>query len=539
MRNEVLLTGLGTVGAQGSGAESLRQLLASSEPPSRLLSDIDRAAGYHLEAGARKAFLVDPARVREWLSPAEARRMSPPSKLAVAAARMALRDAGLGDAPAEERAGVVVATAFGPSSYSEGLLRQILLDGPESASPFLFTESVANAPAAQIAIAAQARGPSVTVCQREAGALLAVGQAAADVAAGRAPRLLAGAVDEMTPLLHSLLDRFGSLCAQRRAGHGGRPSLRPPPRRVPGRRGGDGPGAGDGRGGARARRAGGRPRARLGRARFDPTAPPAGWGTGHEAWPASLRRTLDRAGIPLERIDRIVSGASGSRGGDRLEARTLRGVWERPAAAAGAGAQGGDRRVRRRLPGRGGARGGRSAVRADRRIRGARPGGSASCRTMARRCRRPPPLLVTSLRRRRRGLVDRAGGRVNELRVAAVIPAYQAAPSVGAVARGALAVLPEVLVIDDGSTDGTAEEARRAGARVISHALNRGKGAALVHRLPRPLRPRLRRRDHARRRRPAPARGDPQAARRGRCEADLVLGVRDHLFARDEHGAPR
>jgi glycosyltransferase involved in cell wall biosynthesis len=65
------------------------------------------------------------------------------------------------------------------------------------------------------------------------------------------------------------------------------------------------------------------------------------------------------------------------------------------------------------------------------------------------------------------------------LRIAAVIPAYQAAPSVGAVARGALAVLPEVLVLDDGSTDGTADAARQAGARVISFPENRGKGAAL------------------------------------------------------------
>jgi len=65
-------------------------------------------------------------------------------------------------------------------------------------------------------------------------------------------------------------------------------------------------------------------------------------------------------------------------------------------------------------------------------------------------------------------------------RIAAAIPAYQAAPSVGGVVRGTFEQLREVLVVDDGSTDGTAEAAREAGARLISFPVNRGKGAALA-----------------------------------------------------------
>ncbi len=63
-----------------------------------------------------------------------------------------------------------------------------------------------------------------------------------------------------------------------------------------------------------------------------------------------------------------------------------------------------------------------------------------------------------------------------------LIPAYQAGAHLSDVLKGVLAVFPhpqQVVVIDDGSTDWTADAARRAGVRVLSHKTNRGKGAAL------------------------------------------------------------
>ena len=117
------------------------------------------------------------------------------------------------------------------------------------------------------------------------------------------------------------------------------------------------------------------------------------------------------------------------------------------------------------------------------------------------------------------------------MRIAAAIPAFQAGASVGDVVRRTREVLPDVLVVDDGSSDATAEAARGAGAELVAHAVNRGKGAALVtafrtlfgrgwdgvvtldadgQHLPEEI-PKL-----------------LEAARGG---ADLVLGTRDHLFA--------
>ena len=329
MSPTVLVTGVGVVGGHGCGMDALRQALESGVPR---LSEVDRSAGYHRENGARRACLTPPGCLKEWLSPVEGRRMSPPSKLAVVASRMALRQAGLGGEPEGLSTAVVLSTAFGPSSYSEALLKQILFEGPEAASPFYFTESVANAPAAQIAIACRARGPSVTVCQREAGPLLAVGQGAAAVASGRVRRALAGSVDEMSPLLHALLDRFGALAT----GEQGDEVARPFDRRRDGFLAGEGASVLLLESEESAAERGARPLARIrawGSA-FDPTAPPTGWGTGHAELARALRRGLARAGAPasgrpeLFGIDRVVSGGSGSRGGDRLEARMLRAAWD-------------------------------------------------------------------------------------------------------------------------------------------------------------------------------------------------------------------
>lgn len=62
---------------------------------------------------------------------------------------------------------------------------------------------------------------------------------------------------------------------------------------------------------------------------------------------------------------------------------------------------------------------------------------------------------------------------------AAVIPCLNEARVIGPLVREVRARLPTVIVIDDGSTDGTADAAACEGATVIVHDAPRGKGAAL------------------------------------------------------------
>ena len=65
---------------------------------------------------------------------------------------------------------------------------------------------------------------------------------------------------------------------------------------------------------------------------------------------------------------------------------------------------------------------------------------------------------------------------MNRATVAAIIPAYFEEKHVGEVVERTLKQVDNVLVVDDGSTDATSENARAAGAVVIKHERNSGKG---------------------------------------------------------------
>lgn len=70
---------------------------------------------------------------------------------------------------------------------------------------------------------------------------------------------------------------------------------------------------------------------------------------------------------------------------------------------------------------------------------------------------------------------------MNESDISIIIPVYNEAQNIGNVIKSITERYPtiEIIVINDGSTDNTAEEAKKAGAFVYNHPYNIGNGAAI------------------------------------------------------------
>lgn len=320
----IAITGVGVIGPDGAGFEALRARLDAGEPPS---GEVDCSGGFH-EGLAHRALASVPAEAHAGiLKPLIARRMSPPSRFAVCAAHLAALDAGLLESPGAKvsdghSTAICLGTAWGGTTYTLKLLRQLEKEGPQAISPFLFMETVPNAPAGQVAIHLGANGPNLTLTQRETSGAAAVVRGATLLRAGRARRVISGVSDEISPILHAVLARYGALELN------GRP--RP---------------FGQDRGGTLAtegatvfvledeelaRGRGAVPVALLrawGRAN-DPTASATDWGTGWDSLARSIRSGLERHGIRPRDVGRLICGASGARRGDELEARMLDRLFE-------------------------------------------------------------------------------------------------------------------------------------------------------------------------------------------------------------------
>jgi 3-oxoacyl-[acyl-carrier-protein] synthase II len=199
-RMGVVITGCGAVTTAVSGGyEAFRRSLAAPLPDPATLLDTERIDRV-------LADLVDPG---------EARRLSRVTQLTLAAARLAVADAGL---EADGTLGVVIGTELGDLGSTRAFADGFLERGPSGLSPLLFPNTVMNAMAAATAIVLGARDLSLTINAPGVAGELAIIRAAAFVASGRVPAVLAGGVDELDALVAQVLRKDRAAFASRSEG---------------------------------------------------------------------------------------------------------------------------------------------------------------------------------------------------------------------------------------------------------------------------------------------------------------------------------
>ena len=191
-RERVVVTGVGVVsGAFTGGSPALGAWLLGPSGPAP-------ATG--------QGPIVDDGTLAAHVDATESRRLSRVSRLAVAAARLALTDAGL---DGDTGLGLVVGTELGDLRSTMAFADGYLDRGPAGLSALLFPSTVMNTMASATSIAVRAQQASLTLNAPDVAGELSVARGAAAVASGRMSVALAGGVDELAPDVASLVERLG------------------------------------------------------------------------------------------------------------------------------------------------------------------------------------------------------------------------------------------------------------------------------------------------------------------------------------------
>jgi 3-oxoacyl-[acyl-carrier-protein] synthase II len=193
-RPRVVVTGIGVISPLGIGIEDTWKRLVDGGSGAGEITLFD-TTGFDV----RYACEADEFRPEDFLEHRAARRMDRFAQMAVAAAILAMSDAGLsGDS---DRLGAIVASGAGGGATREAQLAVMRDRGPDRVSPLAIPATVPNMAAAQVSMTLGARGPVTATCTACAAGTDAIGAAAATLRRGAADVMLAGGADAMiTPL---------------------------------------------------------------------------------------------------------------------------------------------------------------------------------------------------------------------------------------------------------------------------------------------------------------------------------------------------
>lgn len=203
---KVVVTGMGVVSSVGTGLDEFWRGIVSGRNGIARLSRFDPTGYASTMASEVRDF--DPER---WIDRKTASRMDRFTQFAVAAADMAMVDAGLREAGfAAPRAGVIIGSGIGGSETIESGHSRMERRGPGSLDPFFVSKLLVNMAACQVSIRFGLKGPLSAPSVACSTGANAIGDALRIIQRGDADVMLAGGSEAcLTPLA------YGGFCANR------------------------------------------------------------------------------------------------------------------------------------------------------------------------------------------------------------------------------------------------------------------------------------------------------------------------------------
>jgi len=204
---DIAITGIGIISSMGTGKDDFWSACRHARTGIKRITAFDTDSFDSNVAGSIDDF--DPGR---FMPQRRYRRMSRVSRMAVAASIEALEDSGITiDDHNRDSIAVIMGTSYGSSSHVEEFYASLLRDGPRGAQPFLFPETVPNAPASQIAIFHGMTGPNSTFCQNEISAENAIIYAHNILSQEIVDVVIVGGADELSQMQYSCYNALGVL----------------------------------------------------------------------------------------------------------------------------------------------------------------------------------------------------------------------------------------------------------------------------------------------------------------------------------------
>ena len=204
---DVVITGVGVISPIGSGKEAFWDGLMTGRSGAGPITQWDAS-----DLPVNIACEVDDFDPSTWIDPREVGRTDRFTQMAVAAASIAIEDAGLDDFGKSERVGVIVGSGIGGLSTIEREHSNFLRGGPRRVSPFMVPRLMPNAAAAAIAMKHRLFGPNYAPTSACATGAHSIGEALRYIGAGDADIMIAGGSEAaLTPLSVAAFARMGAL----------------------------------------------------------------------------------------------------------------------------------------------------------------------------------------------------------------------------------------------------------------------------------------------------------------------------------------